>query len=350
MDTATAAALLEITETSRAAFRRQEPGAEVLVEARYADILEAFQWLLDRAELTTARRLARSLVNFWMSTSRLPDGDTWFERLLAGPLTRDQDVALSLHEHGYLIFWAGDYERSSRRFTEARVMAAELGDASIEALALAGLARVALTYDVAKAVRLLREALVITEGLPDDSDGRGSALHVLGPALQMAGDFEGARAVIERRIALARTTGSNFVVWAETGNLSTVERQLGNLDRAEELSLQAVASDIVATRELFLAWTLNGLAAVTAAQGRAERAAVLLGAADALMERAGGGWPPDEREQYGQTRAVLTRDLPADQLERATACGQALPPDAVVNYALHGDGTRNLNRHPRAVY
>jgi tetratricopeptide (TPR) repeat protein len=234
---------------------------------------------------STARRLTRSLVNFWMSTSRLPDGDAWFERLLAGPLTRDQDVALSLYEHGYLIFWAGDHERSGRRFTEARAMAAGLGNASIEALALAGLARVALTSDVAEAVRLLREALVITEGLPDDSDGRGSALHVLGPALQMAGDFEGARAVIERRIALARTTGNKFVAWAETGNLSTVERQLGNLGRAEELSLQAAASDIAATSELFLAWTLNGLAAVTAAQGRAGRAAVLLGAADALMER-----------------------------------------------------------------
>jgi tetratricopeptide (TPR) repeat protein len=220
MDAATVAALLEISETSRAALRHEEPGAEAPVEARYADVLEALQCLVDRAELTTARRLARSLVNFWMSTSRLPDGDAWFERLLGGPLTCDQDVALSLHEHGYLIFWTGDYERSGRRFTQARVMAAELGDASIEALALAGLARVALNSDVAKAVRLLREALLITEGLPDDSDGRGSALHVLGPALQMAGDFEGAREVIERRIALARTTGNNFVVWVETGNLS----------------------------------------------------------------------------------------------------------------------------------
>ena len=335
MDIATATALLEIAETSRAALRREEPDAEAPVEAIYADILEALQWLLDRAELTKARRLARSLVNFWISTSRLRDGDAWFERLLAGAPTPDRDVAMSLHEHGFLIFWSGDYERSGRRFAEARLMAAELGDASIEALALAGLARVALTFDVAEAVRLLHEALMITEGLPDDSDGRGSALHVLGPALQMAGDFEGARAVIERRIALARTTGDHFRVWAETANLSTVQRKLGNLDVAEQLSLQAVASDIVATRELFLAWTLNGLAAVTAAQGRAERAAVLLGAADALIERAGGAWPPDEREQHDQTRAVLTQDLPTDQLERATVRGKALPPDAVLNYALH---------------
>ena len=104
-------------------------------------------------------------------------------------------------------------------------MAAELGDASIEALALAGLARVALTSDVAKAVYLVREALVITEGLPDDSEGGGSALHVLGAALQMAGDFEGAREVIERRIALARTAGNSFVVWVEMAKRSMVERQ-----------------------------------------------------------------------------------------------------------------------------
>jgi tetratricopeptide (TPR) repeat protein len=337
MDTATAAELLEIAETSRVALRREEPGAEAPVEARYADILEALQWLLEHAELTTARQLARTLVNFWMSTSRMPEGDAWFERLLAEPLSCDQDVALSLHEHGYLIFWTGDYERSGQRFTQARVMAADLGDASIEALALAGLARVALTSDPAEAVRLLREALEITEGLPDDSDGRGSALHVLGPALQMTGDLEGARKVIQGRIALAHRTRDNFLVWEESANLSMVERQLGHLDRAEELSLQAVATDIVATRELFLAWTLNGLAAVTAAQGRAERAAVLLGAADALMGRADGGWPPDELEQLDQTRAALARDLTSDQLKRATARGQGLPPAAIVKYALHGD-------------
>jgi hypothetical protein len=57
------------------------------------------------------------------------------------------------------------------------------------------------------------------------------------------------------------------------------------------------------------------------------------------LARAGGGWPPDELEQHDQTRATLTRDLPSDQLEGATVRGRGLPPDAVVNYALHDDGT-----------
>jgi len=56
MDTATATALLEITETSRAAFRHQEPGAEAPVEARYADILEALMGSQVNAPLQVADR------------------------------------------------------------------------------------------------------------------------------------------------------------------------------------------------------------------------------------------------------------------------------------------------------
>jgi hypothetical protein len=55
MDTATATALLEITETSREALRHEEPGAEAPVEARYADILEALGWLL--TALNSRRRV-----------------------------------------------------------------------------------------------------------------------------------------------------------------------------------------------------------------------------------------------------------------------------------------------------
>ena len=52
-------------------------------------------------------------------------------------------------------------------------------------------------------------------------------------------------------------------------------------------------------------WVLNGLAAVLAAKGDVGRAATILGAAEAMLERAGGEWPPDERQQYEGTLAIL---------------------------------------------
>jgi hypothetical protein len=82
------------------------------------------------------------------------------------------------------------------------------------------------------------------------------------------------------------------------------------------------------------AWVLNGLAAVTAAQGRAERAATLNGLAAALLDRAGGQWPADERAQYEETLATVGPLLPADALEQARSRGAAMTAEAGVAYAL----------------
>ena len=225
-----------------------------------------------------------------------------------------------------------------QRFTDSLSLAKELGDGSLQALALAGLARVALNSDVDEAVRLLRHADAVTEDLADCDPGRSSALHVLGVALQMSGDLQAAREVMSARLAMGRSSGDEFIVWVESANLSMVERQLGNLDRAEELVLQAVRIDARRGDEMSIAWTINGLAAVTAAKGDHERAATLLGMAAAMLERAGGEWPPDEREQYEETLATLTTALDSDVLGDALDRGAGFSVTEGVAYAVRADG------------
>ena len=249
-------------------------------------------------------------------------------------LGNDAARARAVHDHGYLVFWAGRYELAEQRFASSLALAEELADSSVQALALAGLARVSLNTNVSEAVRLLRRGVTLTEGQDDSEPGRSSSLHVLGVALQMSGDLEGAREVMSARLQMGRRTGDEFVVWVESANLSMVERQLGNLDRAEELSRQALAIDAGRGDEMSLAWSLNGLAAVTAAKGDLDRAATLNGMAAAMLERAGGEWPPDEREQYDGTLSTITAGLPPDVLKRSLAQGAAMSlPDGVA-YAL----------------
>jgi tetratricopeptide (TPR) repeat protein len=334
MDAAQALELYEIAEAVRAASRTHQPDAEKPLEGRYPDVLAALQWHFDRADVGEGLRFANALVTFWLGTNRIPDGDDWFGRLLATPGGADAIRALALHEHGYLVFWSGDHDRAAERFRESLDLAASLDDASLQALALAGLARVALYTDPSEAVGLLREALELARDLPEDDPGRSSAQHVLGPALQMSGDLEGAREVIAQRLATAERGGVAFVVWSESANLSMVERQLGNLDRAEELSRQAVDTETAREHDLYLGWTLNGLAAVTAAKGEAVRAATILGAAAALLQRGGGEWPPDELEQFEETDAALGRVLPPGDLDRSRAQGAAMSREQAVAYAL----------------
>lgn len=339
MDASTAEALVQIAEASQAASRRDEPDAEVPVEERYPLMVEALGWYLDRGDLGGALRLASSLVSFWMATNRLDHGDEWYTRLLALPRDADETRARALYAHGYLVFWAGNYDLATVRFTESRDVAIGLGNVSLQALALAGLARVALTADVDEAVRLLREALDVTEGLSDDDRGRSNALHVLGPALQMSGDLLGAREVVAGQLAAAYAAGDAAQVWSETSNLSMVERQLGNLDRAEELSRQAVGSDFARGRELYLAWSLNGLAAVAAAKHELVRSATIIGIASSMIEHAGGQWPPDEREQYDETVARIELGLTTEQVIAARDSGASMSTGEALSFALKGDAS-----------
>ena len=333
VDAATAASLLSMAEAARAAIRREEPDAAAPIENRYEQVVEALDWYLDNGRADSGFRLATALVPFWISTKRIDDGDAWFQRALAARVGSEAQRARATYDQGYLVFWAGRYEEAERAFSAARAEAARLGDGNLAALALAGSARVALARDPLESVRLLREALDLTEARPD-AEGRSSALHVLGVALQMSGDLSGARDVMTERLEAARETGNEFVVWVESSNLSMVERQLGNLDRAEQLSRAALS--IVAGRgdAMAIPWVINGLAAATAAKGELERAAVLNGLAEALLQRAGGEWPPDEREQFDGTLAAIAGGLAPDVAERSRAEGAAMSIEDGVAFAL----------------
>ena len=325
--------MLAIAEDARERTRREDATGAQMVEVRYPDMLAALDWYLEAGQPDEGFRLATALVPFWMSTKRIDDGDSWFARALEQPAGSPGRRARATYDHGYLVFWAGHYDVADPRFTEARRLAEAAGDTNLVALALAGSARVALGRDPAEAVRLCREGLAATESTPD-AEGRSSSLHVLGVALQMAGDLEGARDVMTSRLELARDNGDEFIVWVESSNLSMVERQLGNLDRAEALSREALRIVQARGDAMAIPWIINGLAAVTAAKGELERAATLNGMAAAMLERAGGEWPPDEREQYEGTLAAVEAGLPPDAIERARSSGAAMTIEQGVAYAL----------------
>ncbi len=138
---------------------------------------------------------------------------------------------------------------------------------------------------------------------------------------------------MRERLESGRAANDYSIVFVESANLSMVERQLGNLDDAEALSREAVRITVESGDKMALPWVLNGLAAVTAAKSDHERAAVLLGAAEGLLDKAGGEWPPDERAQYEETLAAL-RAAPSADVERWTQTGHAMTPAAAGAFAL----------------
>ena len=337
MDAAQAESLILTAEDARAAMRRGENAAGVeTFEASYVEMREALDWLLEVGRPDDAFRLSAAMTQFWMASKRVDEGKTWLDGALETGEGSDAGRARGMHDLGYLAFFSGDYDVAEGRFAESRQLAERAGDRSGIALALAGTARVRLNDDPTAAVVLLRKAMAITQDLPD-SPGRSSAEHVLGVALQLSGDLEGARDVMAERLRNARETGNDFVVWVEASNLSIVERKLNRLDSAETLSREALRIVVRKNDQMAIPWVVNGLAAVTAAKGRSARAAQLLAIAESLLARAGGEWPADEREQYAGTLAAVSTALPQGELDRLRAEATAMNLDQATAAALEGN-------------
>jgi tetratricopeptide (TPR) repeat protein len=290
-------------------------------------------WFIEQRRPNEALRLASSLVPFWMATKRLDEGSSWFDRVLELSDADEGYRGRALFDAGYLAFWKGDDDRAFSFHTRALELGRRSNNSTVTALALVGLARIALRTDVEEARRLCRQALAETEGSAD-RDGRSSAMHVLAVAAQMAGDLFEARDVMRQRIELAREAGNLATVSIESNNLSMVERQLGNIDAAEALAREALHISHRRGDNLALSWNLNGLAAATLLRGEFDRAARLIGAADAAMRAAAGAWPPDELVHYERTVASLTEAMGSVAFEQARTTGSSMTTSEAVDYAL----------------
>jgi tetratricopeptide (TPR) repeat protein len=338
VDAQSAESLLQFAEAAGPGLRGL--GANALfeeLEAKYADLLAAIKWFLDQGRTDDALRLAIALAPVWMQRKRLEEGLEWFDKVLAAPGGGDLTRGSAYFQAGLLAFWPGEDERASAFHHEALAIGRRTGDPTVTAQALTGLARLALrsgnAADIKEARWLCREALTITDGT-DDKIGRGNAMHVLGVAAQMAGDFDEARELMNQRIALARETGNLATVSSEAGNLSMVERQLGNLEEADALAREALDIDFKRGDSWAMPYKISGIAAVATERGDFDRAATLVGAAEAMMERERAEWPPDERPHYERMLTRIPRALGEDEWERVRAIGRAMSNEEAVAYAL----------------
>jgi tetratricopeptide (TPR) repeat protein len=303
------------------------------LQRRCRDLEAAFDWLLDHGHPTDALRMACTLAEFLRIAGQVATGRAMLHRALTAAGTDDRQRAVALYQDGMLAFWQGADEEACAQHGRSLQLARRLGDPTTVALALCGLARVALREDLDWARTLCEEALAVVVGTGNRL-GRANALHVLGVAAQMRGDLAPARDLMTGRIKTARELGDVAAVASESANLSLVERQLGNLAAAEGLAREALRIAARRGDQWLIPYVLNGLAAVAVETGAFERAATLLGVAAAMVERQGNAWPPDQAPHFQRSRAAAAGALDADRFERAWAAGRGLPPARAVQLAL----------------
>jgi predicted ATPase len=180
----------------------------------------------------------------------------------------------------------GDAERALAVLEEALAVAREAGDAWRTSLALTNLAVIALAaHRWAEAEAYAEQALAVTAAV--DGYGRAGALYCLAVA----------------RIHFGRSEEA-IPLLAE---VAKIVRPLGDLSGIAEC--------------------LEAFAAIELECGRVDRAARLLGAAEATMESVGGPYRRTERDLYERTLAGVRARLGEAELTSAWADGRVLDPD-----------------------
>ncbi|CAA9547686.1 MAG: hypothetical protein AVDCRST_MAG43-800 [uncultured Thermomicrobiales bacterium] len=350
---------LSVAEESSLATLR--PGGEQelrRLEAEHANLRAALDWLARRSDRDRLLRLAAALGRFWYAHGHFEEGRRWLERALnrpvgIAPLARAQAlVALDL-----LRYVQGDRVRDEAFLSESIPVLREHGDivGLVDALIWKGWTAIHHgDYDEADLV--LAEALGLAATIPEQlvaDSATGRVLANLGVVAHERGDVEAARARHEEALRIRRALGDVVGTIHSLCDLGSIAADQSHYAEAVACFHECLAllGDQGYPRVVVNA--LAGSALVAAAWGQPERAARLLGAAEAEREQFRVGVDlPTERAAHARAKAgaraalgdqglrtawLVGRDLP---LAAAISEVQALKPPAAVQDAIGSPGIR----------
>jgi predicted ATPase/DNA-binding CsgD family transcriptional regulator len=244
-------------------------------------------------------------------------------------------MAEALLDLGRLARNQGDYQRAQMLEEECLTLFHEEEIAWGIAVALASLGDVALDQgNSARAAVHFQEALAISRA-EGDRFYSGWTLLNLGRIAHAQGDFARATTCFDETLALFRELGSQEGVAQTLLELGRVAREQGDTTRMAEHFAESLALFQETKNLRDIAYCLEGLAGIAGASGRPERAARLLGAAEALRKSVGIPLPPVNHADYERDVAAVRAQLDEATFAAAWAAGGALSLEQAIAEALH---------------
>jgi predicted ATPase/DNA-binding SARP family transcriptional activator len=335
-----AAWFLELAETAAPQLSGEHQGSWFArLEMEQGNLRAAFAALADAGRWDSHLRLAISLTRFWYVRGHLREGRAYLERALVGDPAQDPVLRRrALTAAASLALLQGDYATATSIAEEALEVARHTGEQRLVANALSNLGAIVLAGgDVDRAGPLLEDA-VGTAREAGDERILALAVNNLGDYSLTRGAFERAGPLFEESLTLLRARGDTANVARALFNLGASELELGRHAVADGHFREGLALARDAGDREDLAWILEGLAAIAAARGRTERAALLLGAADAQLSAMGADHKPYERSLRDRTEGALTQ-LPGEPpVAETVQRGAELPLADAIELALADEG------------
>ncbi len=233
-------------------------------------------------------------------------------------------TALVVRHRGVLAQWQGNLEEAALFYRDSLELFRELGNKRDMAGTLNNLALISLQHeDIAEATRHHRESLMLYRQV-GDRQGMSRGLNGLGMLAMRRGDYEDASTLYMEGLALVHETGDRSGMAFGNGYLGEVALKLGNFGSAAQYFKESLKLLIETGDRLNVPRVLTWLAEVVMRQGLPERAAMLLGSAQALMQATGATTLTDDASEYSTLLAALRSQLSEDAFQTAIEDGRAM--------------------------
>jgi predicted ATPase/DNA-binding XRE family transcriptional regulator len=306
------------------------------MQGEHDNMRAALDWAQRHEPDNVALSLAGALARFWELQGYIGEGRAWLQMLLAqphGPLPSPAR-ARALWGVGMLAYRQGDYEVATRWLQESEALYQDLNDAG-------GLADVLNTWgnvafdegDYERAMALYERGLNLRRQM-GDRWRLVASLNNMGGLARYRGDLERARRLLEESLHLAQELGHRVGVAVALTALGEVARDQHDDRRAVDLIKQGLLLSHDTDYLFNVAYCLEGLGEIAVAQGNAELAARLRGAAMGLHRSIASPLSPSDREDHEHTLISIRAALGEAAFAREWALGETMPLDQVIQEAL----------------
>lgn len=305
------------------------------LEGEHDNFRRALAWCISSGEEESGLRLASALWWFWDVRGYHREGREWLENSLRRSTSTSLFRVRGLHGVGFFAVRRKDVAVAQAAFEEALALSRAIGDRPGIALSLFGLGRAAmLEPPYEPAISFFDEARRLFESVGDKSR-MSWVSNCSGLIAARQGDFANARAHYLEGLELGLAAGDRWIIGYLTGNLGVLAFHERSYEAAKSYYRDALAIHLELKARLPMIASLEDIGLVSAALGHAERAARLLGAAEAQGELLGIHPPIDPTNQslpdyLVRLRATLGEGVAAERL----AEGRAMSLEQAVGYAL----------------
>nr|WP_324190893.1 protein kinase [Nocardia nova] len=282
-------------------------------------------------------QIVAALLMFWIFRGLYGEGRHWVDRVLHHPAAQSaHDRLKAVHAGSILAALQGDLVAAGAHADEARTLATP--DAAPFDDALVCFADGLLAMDRGQ----LDSASADLEHAIEASDSNPrryphvSALSALGWVHVVAGRTERAMERYSQLLTITEACGESFHRANALWGMGVAHWQLGQRPEAIEALQQALRVNRHIRNAAVAAVSIEALAWVVDADGDAERATTLMGAADELGRRVGSltGIAPDLRRRHDECVRRTRAALGARRFDTAFRRGRAMRMDEAVAYAL----------------